>query len=169
VPPRGETRARLLDAAAQVVRRDGPQNLTLDAVAAQAGVSKGGLLYHFRGKRELVEALVDRWLTEFQQDIDAAPDGFARGYVRASAPGGVDAEELGLLAALVGEPSLLAPMRERYAVWQDRIEREGGDPVDTTVARLAADGLWFAELFGLAPPRGELRDAVLARLLTLCD
>jgi AcrR family transcriptional regulator len=165
----GETRGRLLDAAAEVVRRDGPQNLTLDAVAAEAGVSKGGLLYHFKGKRDLVEALVARWLAEFQRDIDAAPDGFARGYVRASDPGGAVAEELGLLAALVAEPGLLAPMRERYAVWQDRIEREGGDPVDATVARLAADGLWLAELFGLAPPRGELRDAVLARLLALCD
>jgi AcrR family transcriptional regulator len=169
VAARGETRGRLLDAAAAVVRRDGPQNLTLDAVAAQAGVSKGGLLYHFKGKRELVAALVDRWLEEFQRDIDAAPDGFAKGYVRASDPGGAVADELGLLAALVSEPALLGAMRERYAIWQDRIEREGGDPVDATVARLAADGLWLAELFGLAPPRGELRDAVLARLLALCD
>ena len=46
-PRRGDTRKRLLDAAAAVVRRDGAGALTLDAVAAEAGVSKGGLLYHF--------------------------------------------------------------------------------------------------------------------------
>jgi len=57
--------------------------------------------------------------------------------------------------------------RERYAIWQDRVEREGSDPVDATVARLAADGLWLAELLGMAPPRGRLREQVLSRLLEL--
>ena len=158
------TKDRLLDAAGAVMRRDGPQALTLEAVAAQAGVSKGGLLYHFRTKRELIEALVDRWLTEFQNDIDASGPGFVRGYVRASDP---REDELGLLAAFAADPSVLAKARERYAIWQDRVEREGSDPVDATVARLAADGLWLAELLGMAPPRGRLREQVLARMLEL--
>jgi hypothetical protein len=37
--------------------------------------------------------------------------------------------------------------------------------VAATVARLAADGLWLADLLGFAPPDGALRDAVLARLV----
>jgi AcrR family transcriptional regulator len=164
---RPDTRAKLLDAVATVIRRDGPQALTLDAVAAAAGVSKGGLLYHFRSKRELLDALVARWLDEFQQDIDAAPGGFVAGYVRAS--DGAKAEEAGLLAALVADPEVLAAVRGRYATWQDRVATEGGDPVDATVARLAADGLWLADLLGTAPPQGELRERVLARLLELCD
>jgi Tetracyclin repressor-like, C-terminal domain len=36
--------------------------------------------------------------------------------------------------------------------------------VDATLVRLAADGLWFADLLGLAPPTGRLRQAVTARL-----
>jgi len=59
-----DTRKRLLGAAAAVVRRDGAKALTLDAVAAQAGVSKGGLLYHFASKRELLDAMLDGWLEE---------------------------------------------------------------------------------------------------------
>jgi AcrR family transcriptional regulator len=165
--PRERTKERLLDAAGAVVRREGPQALTLDAVAAQAGVSKGGLLYHYGTKRELIEALVERWLADFQRDIDAADPHFVRGYVRASDPAGEIADELGLLAALVADPAVLRTVRERYAIWQDRVEREGSDPVDATVARLAADGLWLAELLGMAPPRGNLRDQVLARLLEL--
>lgn len=165
--PRGDTRARLLDAASTVIRRDGPQALTLDAVAAEAGVSKGGLLYHFKSKRELLDALVARWMDDFQRDIDAAPGSFPERYVRAS--DGAKAEEAGLLAALVADPGVLAAVRDRHAAWQDRIATEGGDPVDATVARLAADGLWLADLLGIAPPGGELRAQVLARLLELCD
>ena len=111
--------------------------------------------------------MVKRWLDEFQDDIDAAGPGFLAGYVRAS--DGAKAEEAGLLAALVADPEVLAVVRERYATWQDRVVTEGGDPVEATVARLAADGLWLADLLGMAPPEGELRDRVLARLLELCD
>jgi AcrR family transcriptional regulator len=164
---RRDTRAKLLDAASTVIRRDGPQALTLDAVAAEAGVSKGGLLYHFKSKRELLDALVARWMDDFQRDIDAAPGSFPERYVRAS--DGAKAEEAGLLAALVADPGVLTAVRERHAAWQDRIATEGGDPVDATVARLAADGLWLADLLGIAPPGGELRARVLARLLELCD
>jgi AcrR family transcriptional regulator len=164
---RGDTRSRLLDAAGAVIRRDGPQALTLDAVAAQAGVSKGGLLYHFKSKRELLDALVARWLDEFQRDIEAESGNFAERYVRAS--DGAKAEEAGLLAALVADPQVLAVVRERHAAWQDRVATEGGDTVDATVARLAADGLWLSDLLGIAPPAGDLRERVLARLLELCD
>jgi AcrR family transcriptional regulator len=150
-----------------VIRRDGPQALTLDAAAAQAGVSKGGLLYHFKSKRELLDALVARWLDDFDRDIDAAAGTFAARYVQAS--DGAKAEEAGLLAALVADPEVLAVVRDRHAAWQDRVATEGGDPVDATVARLAADGLWLADLLGIAPPEGELRERVLARLLELCD
>ena len=116
---RGDTRAKLLDAASAVIRRDGPQALTLDAVAATAGVSKGGLLYHFKSKRELLDALVSRWLDDFQADIDAAPGNFAARYVRGS--DNAKAEEAGMLAALVADPQGLAVMRERYGKWQDLI------------------------------------------------
>ena len=165
--PPARTRDRLLDAAGAVVMRDGAQALTLDAVAAEAEISKGGLLYHFKSKRELLDALVSRWLDDFQADIDAAPGNFAARYVRGS--DNAKAEEAGMLAALVADPQVLAAVRERHIAWQDRVTTEGGDPVDATVARLAADGLWLADLLGMAPPQGQLRGQVLARLLELCD
>src|ERR1043165_1799874 len=164
--PASTTRDRLLDAAATVVHRDGAQALTLDAVAKEAEVSKGGLLYHFKSKNDLVSAMVERWMAEFEREIAEADPRFTRGYVKASAPAG---NELGMLAALIADPSLLVAVRPRHGIWQDRVEREGRDPVDATVARLAADGLWLAELLGMGPPTGELRERVLQRLLDLAE
>jgi AcrR family transcriptional regulator len=170
---RGDTRGRLLDAAVAVVRRDGAQSLTLDAVAAQAGVSKGGLLYHFRSKRDLLDGMVERWLAEWQQQIDAGSGeaGFLTGYVHATHLGGAGPQEreaeFGLMAALIAEPAVLEVVRERYRDWQARAVEGVDDPVEATVARLATDGLWFADLLGFAPPEGELREQVLARLLEL--
>ena len=164
--PPARTKDRLLDAAGAVVMRDGAQALTLDAVAEEAEVSKGGLLYHFKSKRDLVEGMVERWLAEFAREMEGEDADFVRGYIKASAPAG---NELGMLAALIGDPSLLVAVRKQYGIWQDRVEREGGDPVDATVARLAADGLWLAELLGMGPPTGELRERVLQRLLELAE
>jgi AcrR family transcriptional regulator len=175
VARRGETRARLLDAAAAVVRRDGARALTLDAVAAEAGVSKGGLLYHVATKRDLVDAMLAGWLEEFGAEIEGAREGggFARGYVRASDMSGWAASErameFGLLAAMVDEPRTLQRVRERYAAWQEELAAEAADPVQATVARLAADGLWLQDLLGLAPPAGKLREQVMARMLALAD
>ena len=47
----------LLDAAEAVVAREGITRLTLDAVAAEVGLSKGGVLHHFPTKDRLVEAM----------------------------------------------------------------------------------------------------------------
>src|SRR6478752_7656717 len=164
--PPAHTKNRLLDAAAKVVHRDDAQALTLNAVARKAEVSKGGLLYHFTSKNDLVNAMVERWMAEFQREIDEADEHFVRGYVKATAPAG---NELGMLAALVADPSLLVAVRRQYGIWQDRVEREGRDPVDATVARLAADGLWLAELLGMGPPTGELRERVVKRLSDLAE
>jgi AcrR family transcriptional regulator len=170
---RTDTKRRLLDAATAVVRRDGARALTLDAVAAEAGVSKGGLLYHFATKRELLDAMLAGWLEEFGAEIEAAAaeHGFAGGYVRASDISGWAAAdratEFGLLAAMVDEPATLERVRERYAEWQARLLAESEDPVQAVIARLAADGLWLVDLLGLAPPSGELREQVLARMRAL--
>ncbi len=172
--PRGDTRRRLLDAAATVVRREGAQALTLDAVAAEAAVSKGGLLYHFASKRELLDGMVAGWLEEFGAEIATAEatggSTFAQAYVCASDISGwakaERASEFGLLAALAAEPGVLASARSHYGEWQARLA-EGADPVDATVARLAADGLWLADLLGLAAPEGDLRGHVLDRMLAL--
>jgi hypothetical protein len=47
---------------------------------------------------------------------------------------------------------------------QDKIENDELDPVRSTIVRLAIDGLWFAEMFGLAPPKDELRQKVIEEL-----
>lgn len=167
--PRPSRRAAVLEAAVAVIRRRGARALTLDAVAAEAGVSKGGLLYHFASRRALVDGLVARWLDDFEARI--GEDGFAAAYVRAcdlsAATPQVTASELGLLAALIEEPQVLEAVRERYAAWTERLLAAVADPADAWVVRLAADGLWYSDLLGFAAPQGEERRRLIERLAAL--
>ena len=149
--------------------------LTLDAVGAATSVSKGGVLYHFPTKDALVAALLEELTTGFEADQtrahDAdpvAPGAWARAYVRASAAPPPDETAqiaaVGLLAAAGHDPALLGPLQTRYKSWVERLDDDGLPGVDAHVVRLAADGLWAADLFGLAPPDPTLRTRILARL-----
>jgi AcrR family transcriptional regulator len=166
---RPSRRRELLDAAIAVIRRDGANALTLDAVAAEAGVSKGGVLYHFGSKRALIEGLVGWWLEEFDSRLGS--EELAATYVTASDLSGAapdeSAAEFGMLAALIESPEVLGIARERYAEWMERMLGGALAREDAWLVRLAADGLWYSDLLGIAPPKGEDRRRLVARLLAL--
>ena len=50
---RPSARRKILEAAAKLADDTGPGSLSLEAVAKEAGISKGGLLYHFPSKAAL--------------------------------------------------------------------------------------------------------------------
>lgn len=168
------TRARILDAAEARLLRYGPNGLVLDAVAADAKVSKGGLLYHFRSKEALVDGLIERMLDDFDraQDTWVARDPkrtgrWTRAYLAstvtdAGQPADNSAQLMaGILAAIDNDPERLAVIRKRFAAWHRRLEVDGIDPVRATLVRLAADGLWLSALLGLPPLDRRLQRRVL--------
>jgi AcrR family transcriptional regulator len=164
------TKRRILDASEHVVMRDGVGHLTLEAAASEAGLSKGGVLYHFPSRDALVAAMVSRIIEQFDQDIASylpepgtpeagRPGAYARAYVRATLEPVTPGEErLGaaLLAAAAAEPELVVPLQEAAAGWQARLVDDGLDPTVATLIRMACDGLWLCGLFGLAAPHGAL-------------
>lgn len=172
------TRQRILQAANEVVLREGVGALTLDAVAHAAGVSKGGLLYHFPAKEALIAGMIDALVAGFEAALAARlPEAggaeqtgsWLRAYIEETFAHDQPGMTLsaGLLAAVTTNPALLEPIRARYAVWQRQAETDGIDPVVGTLIRLAADGLFFAELLHLAPPGEPLRAQVARALLKL--
>ncbi|MFH5187268.1 TetR/AcrR family transcriptional regulator [Paenibacillus sp. TAB 01] len=63
-------RAAILKAACQFVREKGAAQLTLEAVAKEAGVSKGGLLYHFPSKEALIQGVMEDFLDRFDRETE---------------------------------------------------------------------------------------------------
>jgi AcrR family transcriptional regulator len=79
------TRARILDAGYALFYRRGFVRVSLDAIAAEAGVTKRTLYYHFRSKDDLLAAALDAhaelalarirgWGAAMPQDIGATID-----------------------------------------------------------------------------------------------
>ncbi|WP_188455775.1 TetR/AcrR family transcriptional regulator [Virgibacillus oceani] len=173
---KNDTRYKILIAAADIVQTDGILDLTLEAAAEKAGVSKGGLLYHFPSKDALIEGMVEFLMKNYAESIkmgaeqDLSQTGkWTRAFIKetflqSTSNRSMDA---GLMAAAAINPNLLKPVQDAYEEWQNHIEHDGLDPILATVLRLAVDGLWFSEIFGLAPLEDNRRKLVLERLIQL--
>ncbi len=77
--PRGEARARLIDAARTLVRRNGYAGTSVDDLCSAAGVTKGAFFHHFATKEALGVALVEDWTATTgamfaAQDYNRHPD-----------------------------------------------------------------------------------------------
>lgn len=173
------TKQRILEGAGRVVIERGVAGLTLEAVAEAAGLSKGGLLYHYASKEALLAAMVEHLVAVTEQRIgdhqavDPGPGGWTRGYIRACAVDDVPAHDpagrlgVALLAAGATNPGLTDVLRTRQAAWRARLRDDGIDPLAAQVARLAADGLWLNDIFALPVLSPAERPAVLQRLEAL--
>src|SRR5690625_3238802 len=96
------TRAELLDHAIAVLRRG--DVLTLDALAAESGLTKAGVVHHVSTKEGLMSAVVDHIIDGWENDLHqlAGPDADGatrlRAYVEHALTGATHASDLPVLA-----------------------------------------------------------------------
>ena len=169
-------REAILDAAEAVVIESGAGHLTLAAVAAKAGVSKGGLLYHFPSKEDLLKGMLDRLIQRFDQARKEKAEGLKReagAQIKATiltyAEGDARKEKIGsaLLAAGAHAPKLLQPAREDFRRRLEEFMRSGLSFQRAAILFFAFYGLVFSDLLSLSPLKPQERQAFLRELLAL--
>ncbi|NKR26217.1 TetR family transcriptional regulator [Rhodococcus hoagii] len=169
-----DTRDRILDALESLLLTQGLAQVTLEAVAAEAGVSKGGLLYHFPSKEALLAGMVRRLGDRSDQQLaDAVASGRTVSEIYLQYPPAESADEMTLYR------SMLAAMRSadgrhdevQQAIadvmrsWDDGLLAEIDDPVQAEIVRLVGDGIYLAALLGLPESDPDLHRKVVNRLL----
>ena len=169
------SRERILDSFETALIRDGERAATMDAVAAAADVSKGGLLYHFPSKEALVDGLAERLRLLAEKDregMTASPDGAARYYVRTSV-----FEDSALDRALVsmarlaqqGHPTAKASLAEIQERWLDALENQLGDRTTARAVKLLGDGLYYDAAFFAAASSARSTPEDIDELLAVVD
>ena len=160
-----DAKTKLLEATSAVIGRDGAMALTLEAVATQAGVSKGGLLYHFPNKDALLKGLLEHHLDAFEQSLESSGLPFAQAYVKLGSYDGSGGLLLGMMAVLALNPGLLETVRQRWQGWYERMPQNP----DAAIALLATDGLFMADILRLGSLSPGLKKKVLRRMLELAE
>lgn len=175
----GSARERILEAAERVVTDVGAARLTLDAVAQSAGVSKGGLLYHFPSKESLLGALAQRYVdsmdgciaraksslldSESGRDLKACILGVLGDDPRSKAMGAA------LLATAATDLTLLEVIRARIAEHTRELAESHADFARAAVVTLAIDGLKMRESLRISSFTAQQREQIVNELLKIAE
>ena len=67
--PKEERKSQIMDAAMKVITRKGFSNTRMDDIVNEAGLSKGAIYHHYKGKKEIFLALIGHWETQTFPDF----------------------------------------------------------------------------------------------------
>lgn len=174
-------RDRILDAAERVVGDIGAARMTLEVVAQTAGVSKGGLLYHFPSKESLLGALAKRYVEDMERYIEEAKGRLGEGGesrdLKACIVGILErdphSKAIGMGAALMAtaanDLTLLEVIRDKIAAYTAELAASKADFARAAIVTLAVDGLMMRESLRISPFTSEQRAAVVKELLKIAE
>lgn len=173
------TRDRICEAAIHVAGRDGLLAMTLDNVAKEAGISKGGLTHHFPSKEELIQGMLVYFGIQTEQMlmrriVDDPDPKFRWGRALLScvfptedekdqnelSPEVVKRMLLTTIALAINNPNALDPLRELGRKMRDRFMSDPEDGMEQLLMWLALDGLFLWEFVGLIDRSDPLYDQI---------
>ena len=179
------TKETICEAAIQIASRDGLLAMTLENVAKEAGITKGGVMYHFPSKEELMRGVLEYFSTQCETMLmrrvvdDPEPRmRWARCMLdclfptpsdEAKLPGPLSSDVLArfFVAALTGavtSPAAMQPLRELALRMRTRCLSDPRDGVEQLLVWLTIDGLLLWQFMGLIRPTDELIRQVGAAL-----
>lgn len=169
--PGRSTRDRLLDSFEELLKSGGSRAATLDAVAAAAAVSKGGLLYHFGSKDALIDGMIERLHEQAAADVEqmrTAPEGPVEFYLTTSVDTGSTFDRALIAVSRIAQerdPRGTRAMAQLRDGWLAVLREHLADDSLAMTILLIGDGLYANDANGVAQA-GAVDHArtVLARL-----
>ena len=170
-----KARDKVLEAARRIVETKGAGHLTFDELAAESGVTRGGITYHFPTKEALLKGLIEADIADWERTagtLESMPEcGCPRaaglmGQIRCNLDpldAGHKRFVSGLMGAAMTDPSLLDPIRvhqrKKFAEWR-------WDEADVMryLMLLAAEGVFWQDFFDLNPLPPEVRARLIAMI-----
>lgn len=185
---RNETREKIFKAAMQLAARDGLLTLTLDNVAEESGLSKGGVMHHFATKEALLSGVIMHFTDQVEREMtrlvaeDPKPTyRWARAMLRMMTAGDDDPSELAqsrqtmerfmlsVMAATVHNPEIVKPIQAIGQRLRGRLTSVPEEGLEQLIMWLAMDGLFLWQFVGMLSPDDPLIDQVHANLLQKLD
>lgn len=155
--PRVIDRNRLLDNAEALARHEGVASLTLGALAQAAGVSKGAVQAIFGTKDQLLDALFQRWVDEYDQQLlqlaGEQPEPMQTLAAHIAITRSIDAAEAhraaGLMTALLGSAERRQGSNDWYRSRLALADLSTDEGRKARIAFLATEGVFLLRCFGL--------------------
>ena len=169
------TRDRIVDAFQDLLIDQGERAATLDAVAQRAGVSKGGLLYHFGSKDALIEGLTQRLGELVDADIAVMrvdPAGPIDYFIRTSVSMEGEFDRCIVAAARLAQgahPAARDALKSAQAEWLGVISETVHDPAIARTIMLIGDGIYYNSSMGAGALTAQEMDDLVATVHRLAN
>lgn len=184
--PRGgrpSKRDFILMSAEQLVKSQGAAYLTFDRLSEETGISKGGLLYHFASKDDLVLAMMERLIDTREQLRDSmqgefeGPDAALKSLImseanvqRTAAEGNDElALDSAVLCAASTNQALLAPLRGRFEALIKHFDESQMGGKKARIAFFAVLGERLMQQLGMLASDSQERELFLSAIRDYID
>ncbi len=158
----------------RVIDRAGVTAVTFESVSSEAGITRGGMLYHFPSRDALINAIHAHLATNWEASMEAVAGKPAveltaherhMAYARACAQSATRAE-LQFMLESATDQALAEPWGAVLERWAPPVPTDTEDQaaLDDFIARLAADGLWVYESLSSTPLDEDLKATIAERL-----
>lgn len=164
-----DIREVILNAAAEVIFDEGVNSFTIEKVAKKAGISKGGLLYHFSTKKILIKEMIKKYLDDIEGEIlkniedngDLQVQKFLLASINSSGINSIKMHEngAGLLAAVATDKELIEPVKYKFEEWNEKIQKSD-NPVIANIILLALHGIEFSKILGVNYIDSEMENKI---------
>ena len=166
------TKDKICEAAIRIASRDGLLAMTLENVARETGITKGGVMYHFPSKDELIRGVLEYFSQQCETMLmrrvidDPEPrmrwarcmlDCLFPQSPAASQPDDFDSDVLArffiaTLAGAVTSPGAMQPLRDLATRMRNRCLSDPRDGMEQLMVWLTIDGLLLWQFMGLIGP-----------------
>ncbi len=182
-PKRGvrvlHVRQKVFAAMRRVIAQQGAPHLTLEAVAAEAGISKGGLLYHFPSKDALWQGLLEDFhenfirqcWKEFQEDSKPDRPGrihraWIRSFMKLDLAKDFDVD-LSAVAVIVTNLQFAKPMKTFWNAWDSILAKDGLPEEASLIIRMSLSGFQMEQFVDYVEMNDGQRERLFEKLLEI--
>lgn len=170
-----EKKEEILINVAKIISEGGMQRLTIDAVADQSNLTKGGVLYHFDSKEQLLLKMNEYVIKQYNAKINhflsklSGAYQFTRAYAMATLDMLDSSEDVLLPAVFITsqENEKSKQVWDRVSnEWSELFQADQGDVRKITELRMICDGVWFSMMYQYGI---DLKEEIRAIIQHHCD
>lgn len=157
---------------AKIIHEEGIQKLTIDYVAHKSDITKGGVLYHFKSKGQLIlkmnEMVIEQYeksIQQFQDQLTGAYQ-FTRAYAYATLDMLNNPDDVLLPAVFISSQESGKSKQLWMQVskkWDEQFQKDKGDAYKMTELRMICDGVWFSMMYQYGDRRKEEMKQIIER------
>ncbi|MFS4469842.1 TetR/AcrR family transcriptional regulator [Chryseobacterium sp. T20] len=159
----------IIDTATEIGAETDWHHVTFQAIADRTGLSKGGIIHHFRNKEELLDEVmnqnlseISKWVENYKQE-NGDTEG-ALGYLHFVLEKGDDEKYQKNMKIVLQGIMANNKYREKWMEWYNQQispKDKNSENIRETVIFLIVEGLWYTENMGKNMISGDQKKKIL--------